>query len=255
MRFAASAGLGLCLVLAAASVARATCDPTTDPDKTDIANARAAVAANCDCAGATSAGAYKSCAAQQADTTLVNKTCARVVKRCAARSTCGRPSAVTCCVTKTTGTKCKIKRDAAHCTAPAGATACVGSYASCCDACSAGSCATATTTTTSSTTTTTTTTPRPCGGNPQYPSCNGTCDPGMGCAYSQPLGACRCVPDDTCRQTANFCFVPATGDCSHVADCPPGYGCTIEPGGAVCLGPSCGPGCFCPQGGACAVFR
>src|SRR5713101_1806378 len=30
----------------------ATCDPSTDPDKSDIANARAAVAANCPCTGA-----------------------------------------------------------------------------------------------------------------------------------------------------------------------------------------------------------
>src|SRR5512147_2349233 len=36
--------------------AQATCDPSTDPDRTDIANARAAIAANCDCAGAPSHG-------------------------------------------------------------------------------------------------------------------------------------------------------------------------------------------------------
>src|SRR3989475_9949714 len=102
---------------------QAACDPSTDPDKSDIANARAAVAANCDCAGAASHGAYVSCAAQQANATLVNKSCAGAVKKCAAKSTCGRPGAVTCCVTKTGGTRCRIKRDAAHCTASNGSTA------------------------------------------------------------------------------------------------------------------------------------
>ena len=39
-------------VLTSAVPAHAHCDPTTDPDKTDIANVRAAVAGSCDCAGA-----------------------------------------------------------------------------------------------------------------------------------------------------------------------------------------------------------
>src|SRR5947207_12615042 len=78
----------------------ATCDPSTDPDKSDIANARAAVAANCDCAGATSHGDYVSCAVQQANTVLINKDCARAVKKCASHSICGKPAgAVTCCIT------------------------------------------------------------------------------------------------------------------------------------------------------------
>ena len=158
MRLAASVGLCLCVVLGSAPVALATCDPTTEPDKADVANARAAVAANCDCAGATSHGAYVGCAAQQANLTLVNKSCAGAVKRCAARSTCGKPvGAVTCCVTKATGTKCKIKRDAEHCTGRAGSTACVGSYTSCCDACGSAGCATTTTTTTTTSSTTSTT--------------------------------------------------------------------------------------------------
>ena len=39
--------------------------PTVEPDRSDVANARAAVAANCDCAGAASRGDYVRCAAQQ----------------------------------------------------------------------------------------------------------------------------------------------------------------------------------------------
>jgi hypothetical protein len=196
MRLADSAGLCLCLLLAAAPVAPATCDPTTDPDKTDIANARAAVAGNCDCTAATSHGAYVSCATTQANNVLVNKGCAGFVKKCAAHSTCGkRAGAVTCCVTKTTGTKCKIKRDAVHCTAPAGATACVGTYTSCCDACSAGGCASTTTTTTSTMSSTTTTCPA---ATPNYCPTTGEC------LAPCPIGRTTFKPT-TCACEGNFC--------------------------------------------------
>src|SRR5215470_4411584 len=77
----------LFVLLVSADPGRTMCDPTTDPDKTDIANARAAVAANCDCAGATNHGDYVSCAAQQAMEVLSNESCAGLVRRCAARST------------------------------------------------------------------------------------------------------------------------------------------------------------------------
>src|SRR5690348_17067803 len=164
------AAVAVAMFVGAAAV-HAACDPTADPDRSDIANARTAVAANCDCAGAVSHGAYVSCAAQQANLTLVNKGCTGAVKRCASRSTCGkRAGAVTCCFTKPTGTRCKIKRDAAHCQAPPGATACVGSHTSCCDACTSTGCATTTTTTTS-------TTSPPC--PPNDPCCPTHCGDGM----------------------------------------------------------------------------
>jgi hypothetical protein len=139
----------LLVVFVSAVPIYAKCDPTTDPDKTDIANARAAILANCDCAGSTNHGDYVKCAVQQANLTLQNQSCKGAVKKCAAHSTCGKPTAVTCCLTTTKGTKCKIKKDAAHCTAKQGT---VGSCTSCCDACpapgSGPSCPTPTTTTT-----------------------------------------------------------------------------------------------------------
>src|SRR5437870_13898952 len=92
---------------------QAACDPSTDPDQTDIANARAAVAANCDCSGATSHLAYVSCAGQQANAVLVNKDCASAVRRCAGRSTCGRPGSFTCCPSDSP--RCSIKRNGALC--------------------------------------------------------------------------------------------------------------------------------------------
>jgi len=94
-RAALAALLFVALLGATARRCVAACQPTTDPDKTDIADARAAVAANRDCASSASHKAYVGCAAQQADAVLQNKDCRRAVVRCAARSTCGRPGFVT----------------------------------------------------------------------------------------------------------------------------------------------------------------
>jgi hypothetical protein len=72
-RFHLALLVALLAVLARAVPSYAKCDPTTDPDKTDITNARAAIAANCPCTGAAVAhGTYVSCAAQQANTVLVS---------------------------------------------------------------------------------------------------------------------------------------------------------------------------------------
>src|SRR5437773_6341851 len=101
--FCVAAPAALLVLFASAVPGQAECDPTTDPDKSDIANARAAVAANCDCAGATTHGAYVLCASQQANTVLVNEGCAGFVRRCAIHSTCGKPGAVTCYSTTTAG--------------------------------------------------------------------------------------------------------------------------------------------------------
>ena len=248
------------------TAARAPCDPTTDPDKTDIANARAAVGANCDCAGATSRRAYLSCAVHQANLTLVKKSCVGAVRRCAAHSICGKPAgAVTCCVTKATGTKCNIKRDAAHCTAPPGATACVGNYTSCCDACGSAGCAT---------TTTTTSTTLPCGGCPAgsycgryyaypvgvtqedfpracfpisalpcsyrafgtgpVPTCGGECPAGMSCGAFRLGPMPRPFPPNTffdtcaCIDSTQQCLANAPF-CLSVGLCPPGTACVIDP--------------------------
>jgi len=183
----------LLTVVAGAVPGHARCDPTTDPDMSDIANARAAVAANCDCSSATPHGTYVSCAAQQANTVLTNKSCAGFVKKCASHSVCGKgPTAVTCCITTTKGTKCKIKRDSASCAAKQGS---VGMCTSCCDACpspgSGPSCGASTTTLPS-----------------QYCAMPGACDPpcpsGQGCAYLRELG-CGCVPEPACGVEGSSC--------------------------------------------------
>lgn len=151
--------LGLLVTTARAGFAK--CDPSVEPDMSDVANARVAVAAACDCASATSHGAYVKCAATTANATLVNKSCASAIKKCAGKSTCGKPTAVTCCRTNSKGkTSCSIKSTAVKCTAPKGGSACVGSFQSCCDACTTTGCATSTTSssTTSTSVVTSTTT-------------------------------------------------------------------------------------------------
>src|SRR5689334_18109278 len=98
--------LGCVVVAFAAGRAFARCEPTADPDRSDIAAARAAVAANCDCEAMATHGAYVRCASDQIDAVLVNRDCRREVRACVARSTCGRPGAVTCCREKAGRTRC-----------------------------------------------------------------------------------------------------------------------------------------------------
>jgi hypothetical protein len=139
-KYAAAIMVSLALFLFS-TVAHAKCDPA-GADAADVAAARAAVAANCDCATAANHGSYVSCASAQAKSVLVNKSCRGSVVKCAARSTCGKPGFVTCCRTSSKGkTTCSTKRSASSCSAPKGGSACVGVHASCCDACTTDGCA------------------------------------------------------------------------------------------------------------------
>ena len=127
------------LALPARSDAR--CD-AAGADAADVAAARKAVADNCDCASAENHGAYVSCASTQAKATLTNTSCRGAVVKCAAKSTCGKPGFVTCCRTKANGvTKCSTKSGVDRCSPPKDGSACVGSFSSCCDACTASGCA------------------------------------------------------------------------------------------------------------------
>ena len=193
--------LAAALLLLGPPIAHSRCDPTADPDKSDIATARAAVAAHCDCTTLIHR-AFVSCGAQQASLVLMNKSCASAVKHCASKSICGKPGSVTCCRTNAQGrTSCTIKSTATKCTAPKGGRACTGNFASCCDACTQGGCATTTTTTssTSSTTTTTTTLPRiPCAGGTTPQCTDGVCAAGEQCGPNSEISTltteCDCFP-------------------------------------------------------------
>src|SRR5262245_23676025 len=95
--------LAVLMVFLRAGAAVASCDPGTDPDRSDIANARAAVAEHCDCASASRHRDYVRCAEAVAGGVLVNADCRPAVRACARRSTCGRVGAVSCCRTTAKG--------------------------------------------------------------------------------------------------------------------------------------------------------
>src|SRR5881296_212949 len=117
--------------LAARLGVAASCDPS-GADAAAVAAARTAVdgACNCNQPGQTH-GQYVSCASSTINASPLRPECRGTVRRCYARSTCGKPGFVTCCRTTVGGTtKCSVKRDAAHCRPPAGGSSCVGSFQS-----------------------------------------------------------------------------------------------------------------------------
>lgn len=127
-------------------------------DSAAVAMTRMQADQQCPCAGAADHGAYVKCVAGVAKAAVtagtLPKQCSGAVKKCAAKSTCGKLDFVTCCITKNGATKCKTAKDSATCIGKGGA---VGACASCCDACTPDGCSTSTTTTTTTTTITTTT--------------------------------------------------------------------------------------------------
>ena len=123
----------LCTESVTATATRTWCDAET--------SARIKVDGECQCATASNHGAYVHCVAHAVKAAGIAKSLSGTVKRCAARSTCGKPGFVTCCRTNKKGvTKCSIKHDAAKCKAPKGGSAHVGTHASCCDACTSPTC-------------------------------------------------------------------------------------------------------------------
>ena len=131
--------------------------PPACTDAEAVANARVQVDAECPC-GAAHHRAYVRCAAAVARAAvsagLLPKACKATVKRCAAKSTCGRPRSVTCCRTTAKGVQmCSIKPTGVACKPPKGGSSCVGDRPSCCDACGGAVCPSPATTTTSTNTT------------------------------------------------------------------------------------------------------
>ena len=131
-------------VLATANLGYASC-ADDDPDGSLVAAARSTAEGNCalegaGCFNAPSHGKYVSCIAKQAkalssgDAPTLPKSCKGAVKKCAARSACGKQAKgfATCCVTNGAGeVSCKTKRSES-CIAVGGV---VGTCGSCCDAC------------------------------------------------------------------------------------------------------------------------
>ncbi len=120
---------------------------------------QAALGSECSCATATNHGKYVSCVAhvvkRLSDAGTIPINCRGAVKRCAARSVCGKAGFVTCqiptdtcdqttmhCTAQPTlaclvdadcGTRCKIKRSSDVCLGAGGA---VGASSTCCATCS-----------------------------------------------------------------------------------------------------------------------
>jgi hypothetical protein len=269
MRLLATTSLAGVLVLAAVAPALAACGDRSG-DRQAVAAIRAAAGA-CDCATTAGHGAYVRCVAAVANGAVrdgrLRARCRAAVVRCAARSTCGRSSAVTCC----SGGKCSIRAGAAACIAPSGGSACVGDQPSCCDACGSAGCAPATSTTT-------TTLPAPAcqtdtdcdDGNPCTADrcAGGVCQ--HDCLCVGPGGSVSCCPGPAaeCPRPAWYytCGDPVCG--GHrghpgVPKCSAG-----ETPGAPCSpdGAACDPGSPCNQllvcassdpthGGACPISR
>jgi len=205
-------------VLALPAPAFARCDPTTEPDRSDVANARAAVAANCDCAGAASRGEYVRCATQQAESVLVNRGCRGRVKKCASKSTCGKPGSVTCCRTNSGESKCKTMRSAAACQDKGGI---FGTCMSCCDACASG--------TGPSCPVTSTTTPTT-GGQCCLPS-----------SFCGPYEVCQVMDGAACNAAGGVQVGP--GDCNEPRPCERAT--TTTPPSACCVDGQCTEQSFC----------
>ena len=145
MRFALPGLFALSVAMLSPEVAFAKCGDNVS-DLSSVAATRAEVEAQCPCAAATSHRAYVACARGVADQAVAASTlprqCRMEVIRCARKSTCGNPGAVTCCRTNAKGvTRCSIKRNAARCTPPRNGSACLGMTESCCGACLSTGCA------------------------------------------------------------------------------------------------------------------
>jgi len=146
--------LALAVLFGTARLATAGCDLSDPATKAAVDSARQAADQACDqkqppqgCTTAASHGQYVSCVAHEANAnSSLPKECRGAVKKCAARSVCGKQAKgfVACCRTSASGTtKCSIKSSSAGCTdhAPPGGSACASTHPSCCDACTATGCA------------------------------------------------------------------------------------------------------------------
>ena len=128
-------------VLLAADVGWASVTCTTTDDLQKVANTRALIKEKCDCANAITDGLYKKCALTVANDEVtalrLPRECRKIVIKCAAKSTCGRPIGYhPCCRTNRLGkTRCKITIPE-KCQSGPGGSHCVSfDKESCCDAC------------------------------------------------------------------------------------------------------------------------
>ena len=218
----------LVLVAASSAYALAPCGNAPGDDQM-VAAARAAVDATCNCAGVATHAEYVRCAADVArarvEANELRPQCRGAVRRCAAKSTCGKPGAVACCRVRNGVPRCSIQRDATRCGARGGT---VDPATSCCDACGAA------TTTTATTTSSTSTTSRGFCESSGAPACPGMC-PGGG----------TCMPfTEFCFCVNNFCSGGSYPTCD--GSCPAGSFCFTDNFNCQCISETCtGSQCLC----------
>src|SRR5689334_9614764 len=266
--------VALAFLLGTAGLALARCGD--DPrDAQAVADARAQVDGDCDCAGATSHGDHVRCAVgvvrTRVDAGQLRSQCRGVVKRCAAKSTCGKPGAVSCCIPNDPSTRCRIARDAGSCAARGGTP---GTCPSCCDACGGGCAPTTTTTLPGCGAATAPECNGRCFGFPDeicvaaagtcgcrqvnfctggsYPTCDGACPAGSTCFNSGP--DCRCTPDE-CPSSECVCLPEGmVAQCPAFPSlCPAGTTCFFcnSISTSFCVGPPCANVGECPPDHAC----
>ena len=215
--------VALALLLTTGQVGFAAC---TDPGA--VTATRAQADGSCPCASASDHGQYVKCVAAVANAAAAAGTlptsCKGAVKKCAAKSTCGKPGFKTCCLTT-----CKLTKDEPTCLAKGGS---VGACPSCCDACTPGGCTTTTTIPGATTTTTTTT----------VSTTTTTALPYCGLLVSDPCGTCGV--GGVCRQRCDAAAPGPTSCAYHCFENTLGPNCTSDAG--------CAPGTYCVTGaGTC----
>lgn len=248
--------MALALLLHEDGAFAAACDPT-GADAAAVTTARSAVESSCDCATAATHKEHVACSRAVLKNRIQDghlpRSCFGTLQRRAARSTCGRPGAVTCCETRANGvTHGRIRAAADACRAPRGGSACVGSYPSAHDACDADGCA-------------------PLCGNgivERSEACDGQvfCDPSCEfeltvCCGSVPAGQAGLCADATIETYQQLCLQNGLGGTRYGGT--PGATCDPEtaescPTGEICEG-TCRPSATfpattlcCQANGACA---
>lgn len=118
--------LFLALVLGTTAVGRAeaSCTSTKCPDQLAVDDLRARIAAECDCEAAAKPKDWAKCVkriTQEAGVDgTVPKACAKAVRHCEAKTTCGKPEAVVCCAaTAKGGVKARVMKNAGACSGTA----------------------------------------------------------------------------------------------------------------------------------------
>ncbi len=108
------------LVLASADPADAACTSRKCPDQLLIDDLRARVAAECDCAGAAKRRDWVRCVKRVTEEAVASEAvpggCAKAVRKCEKKTTCGQTGAVVCCTTSRKGAvQARVMKRAGRC--------------------------------------------------------------------------------------------------------------------------------------------